>query len=122
MQVAGTGSQAPNVTNNGSNHNALQGKVEWTPTTPGTFYYQCSLHNGMNGQIVVQAPTGVLGQNGNFADPTCQKDSPNQYILCQNPRPTSGVIKQTLGERVSELKATTSRQVFPRTKTMYEQT
>ena len=122
VQVAGTGSQAPNVTNNGSNHNALQGKVEWTPTTPGTFYYQCSLHNGMNGQIVVQAPTGVLGQNGNFADPTCQKDSPNQYILCQNPRPTSGVIKQTLGERVSELKATTSRQVFPRTKTMYEQT
>ena len=76
----------------------------------------------MNGQIVVQAATGVLGQNGNFADPTCQKDSPNQYILCENPRSTSGDVKQTLGERISELKAGTSRQVFPRTKTIYEQT
>ena len=76
----------------------------------------------MNGQIVVNATTGVLGQNGNFADPTCQKDSPNAYILFENPRPTSGEIKQTLGERISEQKTGESRQMFPRTKTIYEQT
>ena len=118
----GTGNQATGVINQGANHNKTQGNIEWTPTVAGTYYYQCSLHSGMNGQIVVQAPTGVLGQNGNFADPTCQKDSPNAYVLCQNPRATSGYLQTVLGERVTSLKTNNSRQVFPRTKTIYEQT
>ena len=118
----GTGNQASGVTNNGTNHNKIPGNLVWIPTVAGTYYYQCSLHSGMNGQIVVQAPTGVLGQNGNFADPTCQKESPNAYILCENPRSTSGNLQNVLGERVTSLKANASRQVFPRTKTIYEQT
>ena len=121
----GTGNQASGVTNNGTNHNKLPGNLVWIPTVAGTYYYQCSLHSGMNGQIVVQAPTGVLGQNGNFADPTCQKGSPNAYILCENPRATSGYLQSVLGERVTELRTNSGanyRQVFPRTKAIYEQT
>ena len=125
VQGTGTGNQVTGATNQGANHNKVQGNIVWTPTTAGTYYYQCSLHNGMNGQIVVQAATGVLGQNGNFADPTCQKDSPNAYILCENPRATSGYLQSVLGERVTSLKTNSGanyRQVFPRTKTIYEQT
>ena len=122
QQGSGTGNQVAGVTNQGSNNWHVSGNVVWNPTAQGTYYYQCSLHSGMNGQIVVNAVQGVLGQNGNFADPTCQKDSPNAYILFENPRPTSGEIKQTLGERISEQKTGESRQMFPRTKTIYEQT
>ena len=122
QQGSGTANQVAGVTNQGSNNFNVTGNVVWSPTAAGTYYYQCSLHGGMNGQIVVNAVQGVLGQNGNFADPTCQKDSPNAYILFENPRPTSGEIKQTLGERISEQKTGESRQMFPRTKTIYEQT
>ena len=73
-------------------------------------------------QIIVTAQPGVLGQNGNFSDPTCQKDSPNRYILAVNPRPTSGLMGEVKGSRVTEPKAGTSRQLFPRTRTVYEQT
>jgi len=50
--VQGTGADnlASNVTNNG----ATSGVVNWTPTTAGTYYYQCSVHNGMYGTITVQ--------------------------------------------------------------------
>ena len=125
VAITGSSNQASGVTNNGANHNKLQGNIVWTPTVAGTYYYQCSLHINMNGQIIVQAATGVLGQNGNFADPTCQKDSPNAYILCENPRATSGYLQSILGERVTSLKTNSGanyRQVFPRTKTIYEQT
>lgn len=30
------------------------GTVEWTPTTAGTYYYQCGLHSVMGGQLIVQ--------------------------------------------------------------------
>ena len=49
VQVTGTSDLISGVTNNG----ATNGNVSWTPTTAGTYYYQCSLHNGMNGTITV---------------------------------------------------------------------
>ena len=49
-QGTGTDNQVSNVTNNG----ATSGVVNWTPTTAGTYYYQCSAHNGMYGTIIVQ--------------------------------------------------------------------
>ena len=49
VQGTGTGDLINGVTNNG----ATNGTVSWTPTTAGTYYYQCSLHNGMNGTITV---------------------------------------------------------------------
>jgi len=49
-QGTGTDNQVSNVTNNG----ATSGVVNWTPTAAGTYYYQCSVHNGMYGIITVQ--------------------------------------------------------------------
>ncbi len=50
VQGTGTDNQVSNVTNNG----ATSGVVNWTPTAAGTYYYQCSVHNGMYGIITVQ--------------------------------------------------------------------
>ena len=50
VQGTGTDNQASNVTNNGT----IGGVVNWTPTAAGTYYYQCSVHNGMYGTITVQ--------------------------------------------------------------------
>ena len=49
VQGTGTGDLVGGVTNNG----ATNATVTWTPTAAGTYYYQCSLHNGMNGTITV---------------------------------------------------------------------
>jgi plastocyanin len=50
--VAGTGTdnQISGVTNNGTS----KGSIVWTPTTAGTYYYQCSAHSGMVGTITIQ--------------------------------------------------------------------
>ena len=111
----------PAAINQGANHSAVDGNVQWTPNVPGTYFYQCAMHSGMKGQIIVNSTTGVIGQDGNFADPTCQKDSPNLYILCENPRATSGSLQLVLGERVSVPKTGTTRQLFPRTRTFWHQ-
>ena len=49
-QGSGTDNQASNVTNNG----ATSRVVNWTPTAAATYYYQCSVHDGMYGTITVQ--------------------------------------------------------------------
>jgi plastocyanin len=49
VQGTGTGNLISGVTNNGSTN----ATVSWTPNASGTYYYQCSLHNGMNGTITV---------------------------------------------------------------------
>jgi|TARA_B110000046_G_scaffold84119_1_gene92226 plastocyanin len=48
--VTGTGDGISGVTNNG----ATEDTVSWTPDSPGTYYYQCSLHGGMVGTITIQ--------------------------------------------------------------------
>jgi len=49
VQGTGTGDQAIGVTNQG----ATLGSVYWTPTTTGTYYYQCEFHNNMFGAITI---------------------------------------------------------------------
>ena len=49
VQGTGTSDLISGVTNNG----ATNGTVSWTPSATGTYYYQCSLHNGMYGTITV---------------------------------------------------------------------
>ena len=49
-QGTGTDNLASGVSGNGSE----SGTVSFTPTSAGTYYYQCSLHNGMYGTIIVQ--------------------------------------------------------------------
>jgi len=46
----GTGDTISGLDNNGTTNNT----ISWTPTATGTFYYQCSLHGGMVGTIMVQ--------------------------------------------------------------------
>ena len=48
-QGTGTNNLANSVSRNGSE----SGTVSWTPNAVGTYYYQCSLHNGMYGTITV---------------------------------------------------------------------
>jgi plastocyanin len=43
----GTGNPAAGVTGNGTVN------VEWTIGSAATFYYQCSIHSGMNNTIIV---------------------------------------------------------------------
>jgi subtilisin family serine protease/plastocyanin len=47
QQVAGTGSQAIGVVGQGT------GTLQWTIGATGTYYYQCSIHDGMNNSITV---------------------------------------------------------------------
>ena len=119
VQGGGTSNQVANVTNQGSN--SVHNSVSWTPPngSAGTYYYQCSLHTAMYGEIIVQAPAGALGQAGNHGDDTCQQGSPNRVILGVNPRPTSGQMgtwyHNLKGNRLTTPKPTTSGVVFPRT-------
>jgi plastocyanin len=50
VQGTGTSDTVTGATNNGS-ENAT---VSWTPTTGGTYFYQCSIHAGMVGTITIQ--------------------------------------------------------------------
>jgi len=53
VQGTGTDNQATGINSNYPN-GATNGVVSWTPTTAGTYYYQCSVHDGMYGTITVQ--------------------------------------------------------------------
>ena len=53
----GTGNQASNVTNNGTE----SGNVVWTPSEAGTYYYQCSSHAGMVGTITIISNSNLSG-------------------------------------------------------------
>jgi surface protein len=46
----GTGNTISGLTNNGTTNQT----ISWTPSSTGTFYYQCSLHGGMVGTITIQ--------------------------------------------------------------------
>tara|TARA_B100000925_G_scaffold288574_1_gene269795 strand:- start:69 stop:452 length:384 start_codon:yes stop_codon:yes gene_type:complete len=48
-QGLGTEDLVTGADNNGTE----SGTVMWTPRKKGIFYYQCSLHNGMYGEIIV---------------------------------------------------------------------
>ena len=50
--------------------------------------------------------------NGSHGDDTCQKGSPNKYLISKNPRPTTGMIEDVKGERK------TSGMTFPRRPTL----
>jgi len=49
QQGTGTNNLVSGINNNGTEN----GTITWTPTTAGTYYYQCSLHNDMYGTITV---------------------------------------------------------------------
>ena len=119
----GTGNQVSGATGQGAMAN---GQIEWTAPqgSAGTYYYQCSLHSAMVGQVIVNATQGVLGIAGNHADNTCQKGSPNLEIFADNPRESTGYIagwyKEVLkGNRRTKPWDQGDRQIFPRTNTYF---
>ena len=43
-----------NVLKEVQNNNISKGIVKWTPTNPGTYYYQCIKHKNMYGKIIIR--------------------------------------------------------------------
>ena len=93
----GAGDQVSGATGQGASDG---GQVSWTPTGDdvGTYYYQCSTHLGMSGQIVVEsaaayyrthrliiegnaATSGTLGTPGMKMEYTFYEQTPNQIDL-----------------------------------------
>ena len=52
-QETGRVNQAIGIISNYPN-GAKTGVVNWTPSAAGTYYYQCSVHDGIYGAIIVQ--------------------------------------------------------------------
>ncbi len=48
----GTGKK--NIIKDVQNNNISKGVVKWTPTSPGTYYYQCIKHKNMYGKIIIK--------------------------------------------------------------------
>ena len=48
---AGTGKK--NLVEDANNNGVAKGIIEWVPTKPGTYYYQCLKHKGMVGKIII---------------------------------------------------------------------
>ena len=84
VQETGISNQAPGVVNNGNS----SGIVRWTPTTTGTYYYQCEDHPDMYGTITVsqRPPAFVQGAVFEYAfdsltsvTPTAMDTDANTY-------------------------------------------
>ena len=67
--AVGNGTTTGTITNNGYS----TGTITWDTTgvTPGTYYYQCSAHGSMNGQIIITA--------GSYINGTAQQQAGNNH-------------------------------------------
>tara|TARA_B100000927_G_C16129105_1_gene334454 strand:+ start:19 stop:396 length:378 start_codon:yes stop_codon:yes gene_type:complete len=43
-----------NILQEVQNNNISKGVVKWTPSKPGTYYYQCIKHKNMYGKIIIR--------------------------------------------------------------------
>lgn len=121
----GSDVSTPAATGQGSTGTAT---VSWTPNTAGTYVYQCQVHSGMIGNIVVQNanPGGI--QAGSFGDYTCSQGSPNKSVrfgfdkwIGKPVAGTSGelaegVSREIKGKRLDE---NVTNQTFPRRNTLF---
>lgn len=101
------GQPVAGVVNNGTTN----GVVSWTPSVgdAGTYYYQCTVHGGMNGPIVV-----IASSQGTQADITCQQGSPNLTAAAAvGQKSTGGYILEKVGSR-------SSGQTFPRSRVLHQ--
>lgn len=115
--TTGTGDQVSGALNQGSmtqnedTELTTTDSPQWTTSSgdAGTYYYQSSTDSSMGGTITVES----LGGAGTPFDFSSQENSPNKYILCETPRPSSGVIEEEVGERK------TSGVTYPRRTTIF---
>ena len=89
----GSDVSTPAASGQGSSGNST---VSWTPNTVGDYVYQCSNHSSMYGIITVASPPSNAGT---FTDNTCQKGSPNKYLIAASLRDQVGFIQEIKGER-----------------------
>ena len=90
---------------------------KFEPDTPGTYYVQSDAHPNAYMTLVVSQPAVA----GTFADQSCRKDSPNSYLIGENPRQQTGNISEQIGYRSTKgieygisPNTVTSYQTFPR--------
>lgn len=101
------GQAVPGVVNNGTTN----GVVSWDTSgvTPGTYYYQCTVHGSMWGAIEVQE-----SNQGSQADITCQQGSPNLTAASAlGQKSNGGYVLEKVGSR-------SSGQTFPRTRVIHQ--
>ena len=125
VSSGGSDVSTPAATGQGSTGNNT---VSWTPNTAGTYVYQCQVHGGMVGNIVVQAATPSGIQAGSFGDYTCQQGSPNKSIRFgfdkwigkpvagQNAELAEGASQELKGRRLPD---SVTNQTFPRRSTLF---
>ena len=70
----------------------------FVPDTPGTYYIQSDVHPNAYMTLIVSQPTVA----GTFADRSCRKESPNLYLIAENPRQQTGNISEQIGYRSTE--------------------
>lgn len=95
----------PGVTNQGT-YCPGTGPISLSITSSnfGVYYYQHGTDANLYGVINATARPGVIGQVGNYIDPTCQKGSPDQYLLSVNSRlPEGYILDDAAGQRKSSV-------------------
>lgn len=67
-----------------------QGDMRWDTrgVTPGTYYYVCDVHGGMNGEIIIESDhdDNTSLQDNSFTDITLNVDNANRYLFHPNQR------------------------------------
>ena len=96
------GAGANNLVNGVQNNGSENGTVRWKPTSPGTYYYQCSVHNAMYGIIKVEnslAVGGVVTYTATFNIDQQAVDSGSvnnsALAIASSPRNTNDVSDQS---------------------------
>ena len=92
---------------------------------PGTYYYVHGQNGSMWGMIKLSSKQGVLGQAGNFDDPSCMTNTTNRMMSAVNPRAgkvlQNGWNKSALKghRRGDETNIGRQVQLYPRTNSLY---
>ena len=95
VQGTGTGNLVTGATGQGAANGA---DISWTPTVPGTYYYQCSNHGAMNGTIIVAAVEAQEGSAFTFNVTTTNvPDSTTLYWTIENVTTADADFSSTSG-------------------------